>query len=309
MAERYGDHMLALSLSEGLAVPLVVGPMFLVSSVDLVVACGRTGVIGSIPTLNARTPAIFDEWLGAINAQRCDGDAPYAANLVVHASNARLEDDLAIVVSHRVPLIISSVGSPDRVIDRVKAYGGLVFSDAASIKHARRSAEAGADGLILLCAGAGGHTGWLNPFAFVEEVRSFFDGPIIVAGGLSRGGQLRAVQAMGADFGLMGTRFIAAVESAASPDYRDMLIQSGADDIVLTSAVTGLPANLLRASLDRAGFDPHKDSAKAFNLGSEEATLRAWRDIWGAGHGVNGVTSADWVAQIVRALVAEYHRV
>ncbi len=303
---RFGDPTLARDLAAQLRVPVLAGPMFLVSSVDLVVAASSAGAIGSFPTLNARTPTLLDEWLQEISSRltATRDAAPFAANLIVHASNARLAEDLEIVCSHRVPLVISSVGNPSPVVSAVHASGGHVFADAASIKHARRSAEAGADGLVLLCAGAGGHTGWLSPFAFVEEVRTFFDGPIALAGGMSKGHHILAAQTAGADFVLMGTRFLASPENAADAAYHQMVVDAGADDIVLTSEVTGLPANMLRASLEKAGFS-RRDIPK-FGVAQEEETLRAWRDVWGAGHGVAGVESVSKAGEVIDNLDREY---
>jgi nitronate monooxygenase len=208
MTTRLGNSDLAAALKSRLAVPVVVGPMFLISGPDLVIASSRSGVIGSFPTLNARTPAILDEWLARMTAET-EGHAPFAANMIVHQSNTRIDDDMAIVANHRVPVVISSVGNPSGVVSRVHAYGGTVLADVASLKHARRSAEAGVDGLILLCAGSGGNTGWLNPFAFVGAVREFFDGPIVLAGAMTRGRYIHAAEQIVADFAYVGTSFIA----------------------------------------------------------------------------------------------------
>lgn len=194
MNARFGDGALAGALDRQMAIPVIVAPMFLVSSVELVVEACRAGIVGSMPTLNARTPAILDEWLGRIGDGLKGQDVPpYAMNIIAHTSNARFDEDFDVVVNHRVPLVISSVGNPSRFVSRVRSYGGHVLADVASVRHARRAVEAGVDGLILLCAGAGGHTGWLNPFSFVEEVRSFFDGPIALAGGLSNGRQVKTL--------------------------------------------------------------------------------------------------------------------
>ena len=246
--------------------------MFLVSGVDLVVASCRAGALAALPSLNARTTAIFDEWLTRIGQELGDapappGAAPYAVNLIVHPTNPRLDADLEVCVQHQVPLIIAAVGNPAPVIARVKGYGGLVFSDAASVKHARRAAESGVDGLILLCAGAGGNTGWLNPFAFVAEVRRFFQGPLVLAGGISRGQHIHVAREMGADLAMAGTSFIATSESLAVDAYRQMLVESNADDIVLSADVTGIPANFLRRSLE--GFIKPKDAGGKFDLGKE----------------------------------------
>ncbi|MHB2268034.1 NAD(P)H-dependent flavin oxidoreductase [Aliihoeflea sp. PC F10.4] len=304
MATRFGNPDLAASLRSRLSIPVIAGPMFLISGPDLVIACSRAGVIGSFPTLNARTPGILDQWLGQMTTETA-GHAPFAANLIVHASNARIEEDLALVVSHKVPVVISSVGNPSAVVAKVHAYGGKVLADVASLKHARRSAEAGVDGLILLCAGAGGNTGWLNPFAFVGAVREFFDGPIVLAGAISRGRYIHSAEHIGADFAYIGTSFIATRESLANELYQDMLINSSADDVILTDKVTGIPANMLRQSLaniaDHSGEQPD-----GFNLLKEMSALKAWRDIWSAGHGVGDVQSVESVDQLVDRLKQDY---
>jgi len=303
---RLGDRTLAARLRDGLAVPVIAAPMFLVSGPELMIACRRAGVIGSFPTVNARTPAILDAWLAQIVAA---GGVQFAANLIVHQSNGRFAEDFDVVCRHRVPVAIASVGNPARVVDGVHAYGGIVLADVASLKHARRAAESGVDGLILLCAGAGGNTGWLNPFAFVAAVREFFDGPVVLAGGITEGRQIRAAEVLGADLAYIGTRFIAAPETMAADAYREMLVAANADDVVLTDAVTGIPANLLRPSLERVGFDIEKERGKAaggFNLLKEESTMRAWRDIWSAGHGVGATKKIESVAEIVAALKAGY---
>lgn len=303
---RLGDPTLAARLTAGLALPLVVAPMFLVSGPDLVIASCRAGVIGALPSLNARTTAIFDEWLTRIGTElaAAPASAPYAVNLIVHPTNGRLEADLDVCVKHRTPLIVAAVGNPTNVIAKVRGYGGHVISDAASVKHARRAAEAGVDGLILLCAGAGGNTGWLNPFAFVSEVRRFFAGPLVLAGAISRGSFVHVACEMGADLAMSGTSFIAARESLAVDAYRQMLVESNADDIVLSAEVTGIPANFLKKSL--AGFTGRAKEAGGFDLGKELETLRAWRDIWAAGHGVGDVEQVLPAADLVARFRADY---
>lgn len=306
MVDRFGDPALASRIRKDLALPIFAAPMFLVSGPDLVIAAARAGIIGAIPALNQRTTAGFESWLEQIDA--ATAGALYAVNLIVHHSNARLEADLMVAVRHRAPLIISSIGSPAPVVERVRAYGGLVLSDVASVHHARRAAEAGVDGLILLCAGAGGNTGWLNPFAFVAEVRRFWDGPVALAGAISRGSYVHLAEEMGADFAFVGTPFIVARESLAPDDYRSMLVESGADDIVLTAEVTGIPANMLRKSLERSGYVPKKGAPARFDVGGEVETLRAWRDIWSAGHGVGDVNAVESLARIVDRFTADYRQ-
>lgn len=301
---RSGDRKLAGELRAKLKLPVIVGPMFLVSGQDLVIACCKAGVVGSFPTLNARTPAILDEWLARITAETAMS-APFAANLIVHRSNPRVEDDLALVASHRVPVVIASVGSPAGVVAKVHDYGGIVLSDVASLKHARRAVEAGVDGLILLCAGSGGNTGWLNPFAFVGAVREFFDGPVVLAGAMSRGRYIHAAERIGADLAYVGTSFIATRESLASDDYRRMLIDSNADDIVLTTEVTGIGANMLGPSLEQAGFKAGQKH-EGFSLLKEMNSLTAWRDIWSAGHGVGDIARVETVSDLVFRMKQDY---
>ncbi|MBS0528518.1 MAG: nitronate monooxygenase, partial [Proteobacteria bacterium] len=237
--------------------------MFLVSGVDLVVAACRNGVIGSFPTVNCRSPEQLDAWLGDMHTQlrrRADetghAAAPLCPNLIVHRSNARLEQDLQVLLRHAPELVITSVGSPASVLAPLHDAGALVFADVASIRHAERAAAAGADGLVLLTAGAGGQTGWLNPFSFVRAVRQFFEGPLVLAGGIGDGHALRAAQALGCVLAYMGTKFIATRESMADVRYKEMLVASGADDILLTRAFTGLQTNMLRPSIEAAGLDP-----------------------------------------------------
>ncbi len=306
MADRFGDPTLASRIRANLALPVIAAPMFLVSGPDLVIAAAHAGIIGAIPALNQRTTEGFESWLEQI--EQATTGASYAVNLIVHDSNSRLEADLNVTVRHRTALIIASIGSPAPVVERVRAYGGLVFSDVASVRHARRAAEAGVDGLILLCAGAGGNTGWLNPFAFVAEVRRFWDGPIALAGAISRGSYVHLAEEMGADFAFVGTPFIAARESLAPDAYRSMLVESGADDVVLTAEVTGIPANMLRQSLQKSGFSGKKGASARFDLNAEMETLRAWRDIWSAGHGVGDVDAVENLADIVARFAADYHQ-
>jgi nitronate monooxygenase len=303
-----------------LSLPLIAAPMFLVSGVDLVAAACRSGVIGSFPTVNCRSPEQLDTWLGDIEGRlrqysEASGKlpAPVCPNLIVHRSNARLETDLQVLLRHRPEIVITSVGSPAPVLAPLHDVGALVFADVASIRHAERAVVAGADGLVLLTAGAGGQTGWLNPFAFVRAVRGFFDGPIVLAGGVSDGHALRAAQALGCDLAYMGTKFIATAESMADPRYKDMLVASSADDILLTTAFTGLQTNMLRPSIAAAGLDPDDlpqrgaiDIAEDIDIGARERRPARWRDIWSAGHSTSGVTDVLPVEGLVARTIAEY---
>jgi nitronate monooxygenase len=303
-----------------LSLPLIAAPMFLVSGVELVTAACRNGVIGSFPTVNCRSPEQLDGWLGDIAARlrrRADDSgrpaAPICPNLIVHRSNARLAQDLAVLLRHKPEIVITSVGSPAPVLASLHDIGALVFADVASIRHAERAVEAGADGLVLLTAGAGGQTGWLNPFVFVRAVRAFFDGPVVLAGGIGDGHALRAAQALGCDLAYMGTKFIATAESMADPRYKEMLVASSADDILLTTAFTGLQTNMLRPSISAAGLDPDNlpqrgaiDIASDIDIGARERRPERWRDIWSAGHSTSGVTGVLPVDQLVARTVAEF---
>ncbi|MBN8978730.1 MAG: nitronate monooxygenase [Rhizobiales bacterium] len=294
--------------------------MFLVSGVDLVSAACAAGVIGAFPTVNCRTSDELESWLTEIETRLAKvaehGSrpvAPWCANLIVHRSNVRLNDDLAILLRHKPEVVITSVGSPAPVIDPLHEVGALVLADVATIRHAERAVAAGADGLVLLTAGAGGQTGWLNPLAFVRAVRSFFDGPVVLSGGVSDGAALLAAQAMGCDLAYMGTKFIATKESLAKPAYRDMLVKARADDVLLTRAFTGLETNMLRPSIVAAGLDPDNlpvrgtiDIGKDISIESREKQPTRWRDVWSAGHSVSGVEAVVSVADLVSQTRAEY---
>ena len=303
-----------------LSLPLIAAPMFLVSGVDLVVATCRNGVIGAFPTVNCRSAEQLDDWLGDIedklrrnSEQSGKAAAPICPNLIVHRSNARLDQDLKVLLRHKPEIVITSVGSPAPVLALLHDSGALVFADVASIRHAERAVAAGADGLVLLTAGAGGQTGWLNPFVFVRAVRAFFDGPIVLAGGIGDGHALRAAQALGCDLAYMGTKFIATNESMADARYKEMLVASSADDILLTTAFTGLQTNMLRPSIAAAGLNPDDlpqrgaiDIAEDIDIGARESRPKRWRDIWSAGHSTSGVTEVLPVDELVARTLAEY---
>lgn len=303
-----------------LTLPLIAAPMFLVSGVDLVAAACTNGVIGSFPTANCRSTEQLDGWLSDIaeRLRRHEGEggrraAPWCPNLIVHRSNARLADDLAVLLRHRPEVVIASVGSPDAVIKPLHDIGAQVWADVASIRHAERAAALGADGLVLLTAGAGGQTGWLNPFAFVRAVRKFYDGVIVLAGGVSDGVALRAALTLGCDLGYMGTKFIATTEAAADARYKAMLVESNADDILLTKAFTGLQTSMLKPSIIAAGLDPDAlperggiDIVKDIDIGARENNPKRWRDIWSAGHSVSGIENIVPVAKLVATTAAEF---
>jgi nitronate monooxygenase len=297
-----------------LSLPLIAAPMFLVSGVELVSAACASGVIGAFPTVNCRSPEQLDAWLTEIEARLRDRDAaPICPNLIVHRSNARLGEDVKVLLRHRPEIVITSVGSPAPVLKPLHEAGALVLADVATIRHAERAIEAGADGLVLLTAGAGGQTGWLNPFAFVRAVRKFFPGPIVLAGGVSDGQALRAAEVLGCDLAYMGTKFIATRESMADERHKRMLVASSADDVLLTTAFTGLQTNMLTPSIVAAGLDPDDlpergaiDIGTDIDVAAREARPKRWRDIWSAGHSTSGVTDVPGVAELVSRTMAEY---
>jgi nitronate monooxygenase len=303
-----------------LSLPLIAAPMFMVSGIELVAAACRNGVIGAFPTVNCRSPDELDRWLADIEgALRRYSDeqgkafAPVCPNLIVPRSNARLNEDLNVLLRHGSEIVVTSVGSPAAVIEPLHDAGALVLADVASIRHAERAVEAGADGLVLLTAGAGGQTGWLNPFAFVRAVRGFFEGPIVLAGGVSDGQALRAAEVLGCDLAYMGTKFIATRESMADARYKAMLVESSADDILLTTAFTGLQTNMLKPSIVAAGLDPDDlpargaiDIGKDIDVGTCQARPKRWRDIWSAGHSTSGVADVPAVAELIARTQVEY---
>lgn len=271
------------SLDGRLRLPVVAAPMFLCSGPELVVACCRAGILGTFPALNQRSTEGFEDWLNTIEGQIGPADAPFAVNLIVHRSNERLDADLQVVVRHQVPVVITSLGAVPDVVEAVQSYGGLVFHDVTTRRHAEKAVEAGVDGLILVCAGAGGHAGTLSPFALLPEVRSFFDGTILLAGGLTRGEHVVAALAMGADLAYMGTRFLATEECLAAPAYKAMVTEARAADILYTPALSGVPASYLRQSLLAAGVDLATLAAKDKDALNLDPATRVWRDIWSAG--------------------------
>ena len=296
-------------LAARLRLPLIAAPMFLVSGVDLVAAARAAGVIGSVPTANCRTAEELDAWMTELARRAGDGPcAPLCPNLIVHRTNARLAEDLAVLIRHRVELVIASVGSPAAVIPPLHDIGCRVFTDVASMRHAERAIEAGSDGLVLLTAGAGGQTGWANPLAFVRAVRAIWDGPLVLAGGVSDGQALFAARALGCDLAYMGTRFIATRESMAAPAYKQMLVDARLDDVLLTKAFTGLETNMLRPSIVAAGLDPDALPTRGgIEIGKDiNPETRRWRDIWSAGHSVSGVADVPTVADLVERTSREY---
>jgi len=291
------------SLQKGLKLPVIEAPMFLVSGPDLVVECCNAGVIGTFPSLNARTTEGYAEWLVEIKTRLNPDAAAYGVNHIVHPTNPRLMADMMVSVEHKVPLIITSLGAVRDVVDAVHGYGGVVFHDIANVRHARKAAESGVDGLILVANGAGGHAGIINPFALVNEVRAFFKGTIILSGCLSNGQDVAAALMLGADFAYLGTRFINTTEAMAPDAYKDMIIESGATDIVHTAAVSGIPANFMTKSLQANGIDPKSLPEHKLDMGDE---AKAWKTVWSAGQGAGAVHDVVPAAELVARLRSEY---
>lgn len=296
------------ALRPRLALPVICAPMFIVSNPELVIAQCKGGLIGSFPALNARPRDELDEWLERIQSALADDPqaAPFAVNQIVHPSNERLEHDLEVCIRRRVPLIITSLRAPGEVVPAVHAYGGLVFHDVVSVRHAEKALEAGVDGLILVCAGAGGHAGTLNPFALVAEIRRFYAGPIALSGAIVNGGAVLAAQAMGADFAYVGTRFIATREANAVERYKQCIVDSSAHDVIYTPYFTGVHGNYLKASIEAAGLDPRRLPERAQAAMSFDENARAWRDIWGAGQGVGGIAEGLPAAELIERMKKEY---
>ncbi|NMM87469.1 2-nitropropane dioxygenase [Rhodococcus sp. SRB_17] len=301
-------------LLTSLRLPIVAAPMFLVSGPDLVVSACQSGVIGSFPTQNCRTLDDLDSWMGSITDRLgADGNgststAPWAANLVTHSSNERLADDLRLISEYKPKVVITALGSPKPVMDVVKGYGGIVIADVVNMKLAHKAADAGVDGMACVSAGAGGHTGHLSPFAFTSAVREFFDGMIIIGGGISDGYGVAGAITAGADLVYMGTRFLAAEESMAEQAYKQMVVDSGPDDLVVSSAITGTPASWLKPSLIATGLDPDNlaplTGAKNYTAGG--GSLKRWKDVWAAGQGLQPIRAVDPVSNIVDQIAAEY---
>ncbi len=295
---------LPAALAGRLSLPAIVSPMFLCSGPDLVAATCRAGLVGTFPALNQRTTEGYEAWLDEIDARLDGNGAPYGVNLIVHGSNRRLTADLEATVKHRVPLVITSLGAVKDVVDAVHSYGGLVFHDVINRRHAEKAAEAGVDGIIAVCAGAGGHAGTLSPFALVPEIKSFFAGTVVLAGAISSGAHILAARAIGADLAYMGTRFIATRESMADERFKQMLVAGAASDIVYTSAISGVNANFLRPSIVAAGLDP--DNLPAHTKMDMQGEAKVWKDIWSAGQGVGSIGDVPSVEELVARLKGEY---
>ena len=290
---------------QNLRLPVIAAPMFLVSGLELVQACCQAGIVGSFPAANARSLEDLRDWLVQMQIfQQAHPDAaPYAMNVILlDKMNDRKAEELALAEEFQVPILITSVGDPTEAVQRAHAWGGKVIHDVVSIRHAVKAAQAKVDGLILVCGGAGGHTGQLNPFAFVPQIREFWDGLLIVGGSVTHGQTVRALEVLGADMSYIGSRFIATEESMASHEYKQVLLDSQASDVVLSPLFSGVPAHYLKASIARAGLDPEQYTAEEVKI----KNIKAWRDVWSAGHGVGSITDVIPAAQLVERLAQEY---
>jgi nitronate monooxygenase len=302
------------AITRGMRLPLIAAPMFLVSGPELVLAACRAGIAGAFPTPNARSIEMLEGWLRQVvegHARACEAApgevGPWALNLVTHSSYDRLAPELDLVDRYQPPLVITALGSPAPAVERVHAYGGAVFADVSSLRFARRAAAAGVDGLVLVSAGAGGHTGKVSPFAFVQAVRDFYDGIIVLGGSIGHGGAVRAAELLGADLAYAGTPFIVASESMAPPLYREMVVRASFDDLVLTRTFTGADAWYLRESIVAAGLDPNALVGKdKMDWSNSDGQLKAWKNIWSAGQGVDHIHAVEPMAAIVDRYVAEY---
>ena len=303
-----------------LRLPVVGAPLFIVSGPELVIAQCKAGIVGSFPALNARPQSMLGDWLARIKEELAEHDeknpdspsAPFAVNQICHASNDRLMQDMETCVEHEVPVIITSLRPPLEIVEAAHSYGGVVFHDVINVRHAKKAAEQGVDGLILVCAGAGGHAGTHSPFALVREVKEWFDGTILLSGSISDGHSIASSLALGADLAYIGTRFIATKEANADQRYKDMLIESSASDIVYSSLFTGVNGNYLKPSIEKAGLDPDNlpgaDKSK-MNFGSGGNTKsKAWKDIWGSGQGIGSIKSDPTVQDLVNELIEQYEQ-
>ncbi|HEY1722767.1 MAG TPA: nitronate monooxygenase family protein [Magnetospirillaceae bacterium] len=303
-----------------LSLPVIAAPLFIVSAPDLVIASCKAGVVGSFPALNARPQEALEEWIIRIKTELAAEEkahpgkpvAPFAVNQIVHPTNQRLEHDIEVCIRHQVPITITSLSPPGQVVKAVHAYGGIVLHDVISVRHAEKALEQGVDGLILVCAGAGGHAGTLSPFALLSEVRRFWDGPIVLSGAIANGRSIAAAQMLGADLAYMGTRFIATRESGATDTYKQMILDANAKDIVYTPFFSGVYGSYLRASVTAAGFDPDnlpeapRSKIGQAVAGSSANEAKAWRDVWSAGQGVGSIDDLPSVAEMVARLDQEY---
>ncbi|GAA3540467.1 nitronate monooxygenase family protein [Aeromicrobium flavum] len=298
-------------LQNRLSIPVVASPMFIASGPDLVIAQCKAGIVGSFPALNARPASLLGEWLDRIEDELAGTDAaPFAVNQIVHRSNNRLEEDMATIVEHRVPIVITSLGARPEINEAVHSYGGIVLHDIINDRFARKAIEKGADGLIAVAAGAGGHAGTLSPFALLQEIRQWFDGPLLLSGSIAHGRSVLAAQAAGADLAYVGSAFLATDEANVVDGYKQMIVESSADDIVYSNLFTGVHGNYLRGSIEAAGLDPRnlpEGDPSVMDFGTGGTTdAKAWKDIWGAGQGLGVVDATVPAAELVARLKREY---
>ena len=303
-------HPITAKLKARMQLPLIGSPLFIISNPDLVIAQCKAGVIGSFPSLNARPLPQFEEWLQRLSTELGPDDAPYAVNLIVHKSTDRLMADLELVVKYKVPVIITSLGAREDVNEAIHSYGGVVLHDVINNKFAKKAVEKGADGIIAVAAGAGGHAGTLSPFALISEIREWFDGPLALSGAMGTGAAILAAEAVGADFGYMGSAFIATTEARADERYKQAIVEGSASDIVYSDLFTGVSGNYLRPSIVAAGLDPDnlpKGDYSTMNFGSGGNTdAKAWRDIWGSGQGIGAVKAVLPAAEMIGRLKRDY---
>ncbi|NBJ69882.1 MULTISPECIES: nitronate monooxygenase [Clostridia] len=304
-------------MKESMRLPVIMAPMFLVSNPKMVTEACAAGIVGTFPALNARTKEILEQWMEQITSEldamkKNDPKqqiAPWGINFITHRSNKRYTEDLQLIEKYKPPIVITSLGDPSPVVKIAHEYGGVVFSDVINIKFAKKAIEKGADGLVLVASGAGGHAGELNPIPFIHEVRSFFSGPIILAGGMSKGEDILASEILGADFVYMGTRFIPSEESAASQEYKQMIVESAIEDIIYTDAFSGVNANYLIPSITKAGLDPVNLQAKQeIDFNKLQTDAKAWKDIWGAGQGIGPIKEIQPIQAIVDELEVAYEQ-
>ncbi len=296
-------------LNGRLKLPVIASPMFIISQPDLVIAECKAGIIGSFPSLNARPSGVLETWLQRLTTELTEADAPFAVNLIVHRSTPRLEEDLALCVKYKVPIVITSLGAREDVYQAIHSYGGIVLHDIINDMFARKAVQKGADGLIAVAAGAGGHAGTLSPFALIQEIRQWFDGPLALSGSIANGNAIAAARAMGADFAYIGSAFIATEEAVAQPAYKQMIVDSHANDIVYSNLFTGVHGNYLRPSIIAAGLDPDNlavSDPSAMNFAEATDGKKAWKDIWGCGQGIGAVEAVLPAAKLVERLNTEY---
>ncbi|WP_339719497.1 nitronate monooxygenase [uncultured Paraglaciecola sp.] len=303
---------LASTLVDKLRLPAMQAPMFLISGPDMVVNACRAGIIGSFPTQNARTPEILDEWLSQITKRLASEQitSPWAVNLITHPTYVRGKEDFEIILKYKPPIVITALGSPAALVEQVHNYGGIVLADVINPSYAKKAAAAKVDGLVLVSAGAGGHTGYLSPFVFVQEIRKWWQGLLVLGGGIGTGEAVLATQAMGADIAYLGTRFIPTHESLCQTEYKQMVVDSNSNDIVISDAITGVKANWLRQSLANGGYDPDNMpvTGKIDFASASGAENKRWKDIWAAGQGVDSSTAIQAISEIVETLSSEYQR-